>query len=214
MSKKIENLKGQNFGKLLVLDEEPIRKNNITYWKCKCECGNKKYIYAGNLKNGSSKSCGCMPKRVKTGKEKDKDRQKILHTLSAMKQRCYNPNDKRYNRYGAKGIRVCEEWRKNSKSFYEWSMKNGYNYNLTIDRINPVGDYEPNNCRWATYKEQENNKTNNTLIKINNSIRTISQWADYYKVSYNHFRGKIQYNKNKGYCTLKNGTQVKFEIIK
>ena len=75
-----------------------------------------------------------------------------------MKTRCYNPNSNRYADYGARGITVCEEWRNDFMSFYNWSMQNGYADNLTIDRINGNKGYEPSNCRWSTYKEQANNR--------------------------------------------------------
>ena len=75
-----------------------------------------------------------------------------------MKQRCHNPNSSKYRFYGAKGVSVCEEWRNDFESFYNWAMKNGYKDNLTIDRIDPYGNYEPSNCRWATLQEQQLNK--------------------------------------------------------
>lgn len=151
---------------------------------------------------------------IKVNGLEEKSKKRLLHALSAMKQRCYNPNDKRYKAYGAKGVKVCKEWLNSSKSFCEWALRNGYKDNLTIDRINPNGNYEPCNCRWVNYKEQENNRTNNRIIKINNQYKTMAQWADYYGVSYTHFQGKIRYHKKQGYFTLNNGIKVHFEIIK
>ena len=86
--------------------------------------------------------------------------------------------------YGGRGIKVCEEWSKNSKNFYNWAMANGYKDDLTIDRIDVNGNYEPSNCRWATYKEQANNTRRNHFVEVNGEKRTIAQWADFYGISY------------------------------
>lgn len=106
-----------------------------------------------------------------------KGRKRILGILKGMKQRCYNPNCEKYPRYGGRGITVCDEWRNNPQAFYDWSMENGYADDLTIDRINNDGNYEPSNCRWATAKQQNNNRTHKTYT-YNGETKTLSQWAD------------------------------------
>jgi len=95
-----------------------------------------------------------------------------------MKGRCYNPKTNGYKYYGGKGITVCEEWLNSSKAFYKWALNNGYESNLTIDRIENDGNYEPDNCRWATHKEQQNHKTNNVFVEINGETKTASQWTE------------------------------------
>lgn len=95
-----------------------------------------------------------------------------------MKYRCYNSNSDEYETYGGRGIRICKEWNLNFRKFYDWAMNNGYEDNLTIDRINVNGNYTPENCRWTTMKVQENNKRNNRIIEYKNKMQTISQWAD------------------------------------
>lgn len=95
-----------------------------------------------------------------------------------MKARCTNPNASEYAAYGGRGIVVCEEWAKSFESFMEWSMNNGYSEELTIDRIDPDGNYEPSNCRWIDLKAQENNRTNNRLITFNGETKTLMQWAE------------------------------------
>ena len=95
-----------------------------------------------------------------------------------MKRRCYTPSASAYKHYGARGIVVCEEWKNDFISFYNWAIRNGYKENLTIDRINVNGNYEPGNCRWATKKEQANNKRNNNFIKYKDKKLSINQWSE------------------------------------
>jgi len=109
---------------------------------------------------------------------KDMDIPKRLkQTYSNMKYRCYNPKDKRYKYYGGKGITVCDEWLENRREFFEWAINNGYEDSLTIDRKDSNGNYSPDNCRWATYEEQANNRTNNVFIEVDGITKTIPQWS-------------------------------------
>lgn len=102
-----------------------------------------------------------------------------LHIIwKAIKQRCYNPNTKRYKHYGGRGVTMCEEWKNNFLAFYEWAMENGYNDSLTIDRIDVNGNYESSNCRWATYKEQANNKRNRKTFSHNGKKHTLAEWSE------------------------------------
>lgn len=98
-----------------------------------------------------------------------------------MKQRCCGYNAKSYKHYGGRGITVCEEWRNSFEAFYEWAMANGYSDSLTLDRIDVNGNYEPSNCRWATMKEQNNNKRNNRNITYKGETHTLAQWIEILK---------------------------------
>ena len=95
-----------------------------------------------------------------------------------MKYRCYYQNHPSYKNYGGRGITVCQEWLDDFMNFYNWSMANGYSDELTIDRIDVNGNYEPNNCRWATRKEQQNNMRNNVFLEANGERHTISEWSE------------------------------------
>lgn len=101
-----------------------------------------------------------------------------------MKARCYCKSATSYMNYHMFGITVCNEWRNNFQAFYDWAMDNGYADNLSIDRINNDGNYEPNNCRWSTRKEQANNRCNNKSITINNKTQTLKQWAEEQDLNY------------------------------
>lgn len=109
---------------------------------------------------------------------------RLIKIFNAMKQRCSNPKDTRYKNYGARGITICDEWLNDSKKFYDWANNNGYNDNLSIDRIDVKGNYEPLNCRWVTQVEQQNNKRNNHFIEFNGKRKTIAQWARYYGITW------------------------------
>ncbi|MGB4824013.1 MAG: hypothetical protein WBP82_03780 [Leuconostoc mesenteroides] len=104
---------------------------------------------------------------------------RIHNIWRGIKMRCYNPNVKSYEHYGGRGIKMSEEWRTSFLSFYKWAIENGYNDELTIDRINVNGDYCSENCRWQTWKQQENNRSNNDMITFDGKTMTQAQWAEY-----------------------------------
>lgn len=190
---KLKDLRGKKFGRLTVLNEKPIRKNNQTLWKCKCECGKEKYVFMGNLTKGKVNSCGCLLQEAR--KNRKKQNKRLIHIFSHMKQRCYNKKSNVFKHYGGRGIKICDEWLNNSKKFYDWALSNGYKDNLTIDRINVNGNYEPSNCRWVTMKVQQNNRTNNRKITINGKTKTASQWAEKYGLTHEGFMWKYKNNK-------------------
>ena len=103
---------------------------------------------------------------------------RIDNIYKAMVARCYKTTSVNYKRYGAKGVKVCDEWLKDKQKFFKWAFENGYSESLTIDRIDVNGNYEPSNCRWTTYKKQANNKSNNRLITYNGETHTLAEWGD------------------------------------
>ena len=118
--------------------------------------------------------------------EKHKGSKSRLYSIwSNMKTRCYNSNSPKYKAYGARGVTICDEWRYSYPNFQEWAVSTGYSEDLTIDRINVNGNYEPSNCRWLSIKQQENNRTNNRLITYKGETKTMSEWAEYLGISYN-----------------------------
>ena len=167
---RAKDLTGQRFGKLIAIKRYGTDKHGNATWLCKCDCGNETIAQAEDLQRGMTKSCGCGYKenlhsfgdRVR---KHGKRNERIYGIYCGIKARCYNANNPAYIYYGAKGVTICKEWQENFMNFYDWAMTHGYKENLTIDRINPFGNYEPSNCRWITLSEQASNKRNSKCNK-------------------------------------------------
>lgn len=161
------DLTGKKFGRLTVIGLDTNNTCNEKKWLCSCECGGIKSVKGSSLRNGVTVSCGCYQREVvkKVNKIHGMYTSRIHRIWSAMKQRCYNPNNEAYKNYGGRGIKVCDEWKNDFTKFCSWALCNGYSDELSIDRIDNDGNYEPNNCRWAT-REQQNNNTRRQKNKL------------------------------------------------
>ena len=208
MRKLANDLTGKKFGKLEVIGVHDTGSRK-TYYVCQCDCGNVKVVRADSLISGATKSCGCIKKEQDKTNLTANHRHKmsgtrIYETWQDMKRRCYNKQNVRYNRYGGRGIKVCEEWLNNFQSFYDWAIRNGYSDDLTIDRIDNDGNYEPSNCRWSTAKEQCNNRGSNINITIGNATKSLMCWCEIFNVDYKKVYARYKRNGYEGIDRLFN----------
>ena len=178
---KLIDLTGQRFGKLVVIKRAENSPSHDTRWACQCDCGRKTISYSAELRNGMTKSCGCL--RKDPGKEPHYihggAKTRLFKIWIDMKSRCYYESNTRFNRYGGRGISVCKEWDESFSTFRDWALQHGYQDDLSIDRINVDGNYEPSNCRWATSKQQGRNKENTVYVLLNGKLVSLYDAADY-----------------------------------
>lgn len=188
---------GKKFNKLLVLELDHIKphpnptKGVFYYYKCQCECGNTTVTRRERIIGGETKSCGCINKRTTTH---GLSNTRLFRIWSGIKDRCNNSNSPEYNRYGGRGIKICQEWQDNFMNFYNWAISNGYADNLTIDRIDVNGDYCPENCRWATSSEQANNRRNNRIVEYQGQKYTLKQLSVKYNINWHTLSGRLEAN--------------------
>lgn len=125
---------------------------NKRFWELICECGNKREYSTNYIRSGKVNNCGCLTSALisKANTKHGKSHTRVYSIWSHIKKRCYNKKSLDYNSYGGRGITMCLEWVKSPSSFIDWSLDNGYDEHLTIDRINKDGNYEPSNCQWIT----------------------------------------------------------------
>ena len=182
---KLIDLANKKFEKLTVIKrEKDITERNgkkSVAWLCRCDCGKEIIVRGSSLRKGNTRSCGCICGKHRHTKHNKKER--IYNIWSGMKQRCNNPRNQAFKNYGAIGIKVCKEWQESFMNFYNWAMATGYNEMLSIDRINVNGNYEPKNCRWATWKIQQNNRRNNHYIEHNGEKHTVKEWSEILNVA-------------------------------
>lgn len=199
----VNDIVGKKFNRLLVLCFDHKKQNPnpskgyFYFYKCQCECGNITIVKRERLISLETKSCGCYGKEVRHKLLATKRilSHRLYNIWRGMKTRCYDINCDRYSNYGGRGITICNEWKTNFDNFYDWATANGYKDDLTIERIDVNGNYEPLNCTWTNAKIQANNRTNNHLIVFGNQTHTLSEWAEIVKIN----RSTLWYRLKRGW---------------
>lgn len=195
--KRYRDLTGMKFGKLKAIKpiNGKLKGGRHKRWICNCECGNTIIVSSNSLVRGDTKSCGC--------RNHGKSKTRIFRIWAHMRSRCNDPTNDHYNRYGGRGIKVCDEWYKDFMKFYNWSIANGYSDKLSIDRINNDKGYCPDNCRWATAKTQANNTSQNKRVEYNGETHTIAEWSDIVGIKQN----TITYRLKRGWSVERTLTE-------
>jgi len=182
---KTKELTGQKFGRLTVVSRAGSNKGRAT-WDCICICGNRKIISGKNLLNGITRSCGCL---CKIGKKRHGMAESPLYqTWCCMRTRCTNINKDNYRNYGDRGITVCERWDKFENFYADMGDRPE---GLTIERRDNSKGYSPENCKWATQKEQQRNRRNNRMIKYLGKTKCLAAWAEYLGISKGALGGRL-----------------------
>lgn len=170
-----EDLTGRKFDRLTVVEFSGKTKQRKIQWKCLCECGNETIVTADRLRSGGTKSCGCLRKEKFHHTTHGKRNTRIYRIWRNMLNRCGCKSHTEYHRYGERGITVCDEW-KDFVIFYNWAMSHGYRDDLSIDRIDVNGNYCPENCHWATTKEQTRNTRRNRILEYKGKSQCVADW--------------------------------------
>lgn len=188
-NRRVLDLVGKRFGRLVVIKEAENNKFNQRRYLCKCDCGNEVVVIATRLNQNLTRSCGCLSKDTTTERNYTHkgSKERLYMIWCAMKARCYNLNNREYENYGGRGIQVCNEWLDYSK-FREFMLLHGYDSNAprgkyTIDRIDNDGDYCPENCRVIPIQQQMYNRTDNHFITFKGKTQTITEWEREYNLT-------------------------------
>ena len=199
MPRRVKNLIGQRFGRLVVTDYAGLTKHNMSMWATTCDCGNSQIVTGNHLRQGNTKSCGCLNDEVramqcvkrstKHGFAKRKQQTKEYVTWCNMIARTENEARQDFRFYGAKGVKVCERWRTSFENFYT-DMGNKPD-GMTIDRIDPTGDYSPDNCRWATWEVQHQNTRSVLKYEVFGEVLTLKEMSVKYGKTISSLKQRI-----------------------
>lgn len=190
-----QDLSGQRFGRLVVLERAP-NDGRRTMFRCICDCGNEVIVRAENLKSGNTRSCGCYQKDHPTNYRHGYSKTRLASIFGSMCNRCYNPASQEYYLYGARGITICDEWLNDRTKFFHWAETHGYIENAkqkecSIDRIDVNKGYSPENCRWVDSYVQANNTRRNKYYLYNGEKLTLAQIARLEGVDYHKLWNKV-----------------------
>lgn len=186
---KRQDLTGQKYNKLTVLGLNRS-ENGQVYWDCVCDCGNHAVVKSSNLKSGAVKSCGCLKHNVAHNRTHNESKTSLYRHWVSMIYRCTKPNHFAYKWYGARGIKVCDEWL-TYEGFKEWVQATRPNETYTVDRIDVNGDYCPKNCRWIPMGEQANNRRTNVIIEYDGEKKSLMSWCEELGLNYKRVHNRM-----------------------
>lgn len=194
MGKRLTVNAGEKYGRLTVISEvapQVWSGRKCRKFLCSCDCGEKKEVLMKDFRSGAVKSCGCLHDTlpIKHGQARDGENSITYKSWSAMRKRCLNPNAADYHCYGGRGIQICERW--NDFAAFLEDMGDRPSQRHTIDRIDAEGDYTPDNCRWATPKQQGRNRNNNRMLTFNGETLCLSEWAERAGMSIQALRSRL-----------------------
>lgn len=195
--------KGERFGKLEVLGfdheihhvyENSKRNYKEYFYNCKCSCGKDVVVSEKSLKSGNTKSCGCLniEKIVERNTTHNLSNNRLYGIYHGIKKRCYNKNSRSYKDYGARGIKMCDSWLKDFRTFYEWASCSGYKDNLTIERIDINKDYCPENCSWIPLGEQAKNTSRSRYYELDGVKHLLGDWCRIYNIEFTCVRRRLE----------------------
>lgn len=188
---------GKKFERLTVISFEHAKPPYRGWlWVCECECGNIKTLIPNDIKQGKVRSCGCLHNEMSTEratkfKHLTKNNKRLYSIYNGVKKRCYNKAESRYKDYGARGIKMCEEWLVSFDNFVEWSLSNGYSNEMTLERVDVNGDYSPYNCKWITLEEQAFNKRDTKWVTYKGESIQLVKLCKRENVSYDTVHNRI-----------------------
>lgn len=197
MKAQIKKYIGQAYHSLIVLGEYTIeyKEGGSRHRRlvCRCICGTITFPRASIVLNGRAKSCGCYRESyLRTiGIKHNKSSHQILKNFQNLKQRCYNPKNTYYHNYGGRGIYICEEWLKDPLTYFDWAIKNNWQPNLQIDRINNEGPYSPENCQFISFLEQQKNKRTNVYLEYKGQTKILTDWAKEFNLTPTTIKSRI-----------------------
>lgn len=203
---QFKDLTGLKFGKWFVITraEDHVSKGGFkfTQWLCQCDCGKQQNVFANALLSGRSTSCGCAQhdhsketcrKNFTTHGE---SKTRLYKIWASIKKRCTNPNATNYSDYGGRGISMCDSWASDYCCFAKWAHSNGYADNLSIERIDVNGDYDPSNCTWADTITQANNRRSSVRLSCQGKNMTIAEWSRELGITYKQLHKKLSAGKS------------------
>lgn len=179
MATKVDAMIGRKFGRLTVEAYHSHGAGRMLKYTCRCECGGMAICYGNNLRTGTSKSCGCLQKERTSAARTThgKRHTRVWQAWMSMKNRCYTTSAPGYKNYGGRGISVCERWRHSFENFYA-DMGEQPTTKHTLERLDTNGNYEPENCEWATYTKQARNKRSNRMVDLHGDRRCLAEWIE------------------------------------